>query len=504
MPRMKTLDITDVRGTAFVIYVRRSYRKSGSPDVSDEVQVEVARSVIPTGAAVTIISDSGGHHSGRSDDRDGYQELISLVRSGRVDGIAVYDLSRLARKASLMLNLKDELERRNIPLLIGVMPNTRFDTAIGRFMFGQLALAAQLQADLDSERMVSLTRSIYEAGGHRGSDPFGYRTTRVGDRRELVIEPTEAEVVTSIFRDLAHSSYAAIAERLAATSTRRGRPWTEDAVKDISRRARFYLGNVVFRRGLEERPGRHEPILDETIYRDAVAGLTSRRQGHLRRAPSRRTYTLAGVIACECGMKMRGATRTSRGQEWGYYYCPAKHGSVRKDEADGVVLDTIAAGHLPDRAIEAAREELRRRLNAPRGTTTDMRDRLKNRMDRLALRFEWGELEPDEYRSRRAEIERQIAVLPDSSKLVAFDRFRKVAGSFATAINDASPERRAELVRLLVERVTVHGRTVTPTDIQWSPPARAFFEPCVTMAPPEGIRGRVATQAEDPLAWWAS
>ena len=43
-------------------------------------------------------------------------------------------------------------------------------------------------------------------------------------------------------------------------------PWTRDAVKDIWRRGRFYLGFVVEKRGRDERPGQHESILTEAQY----------------------------------------------------------------------------------------------------------------------------------------------------------------------------------------------------------------------------------------------
>jgi len=93
------------------VYVRRSWKEASAADVSDEQQEASARALIPAGATVVVISDSGGHNSGRTESRDGYQELIAAVRAGKVDGIAVYDLSRLARNARLMLNLRDELER---------------------------------------------------------------------------------------------------------------------------------------------------------------------------------------------------------------------------------------------------------------------------------------------------------------------------------------------------------------------------------------------------------
>jgi len=141
----------------WVVYIRRSYKRADSADVSDEQQEAAARALVPAGAPCLVISDSGGHQSGASAERNGYQRTLALVASGCVAGIAVYDLSRLARNASLMLPLRDELERRQIPIRAATMPNSQWDGASGRFMFGQLCLAAQYQRDLDSERMTGLT-----------------------------------------------------------------------------------------------------------------------------------------------------------------------------------------------------------------------------------------------------------------------------------------------------------------------------------------------------------
>lgn len=493
----------------FLVYVRRSYVERGAPDVSDEAQVASVLPLLPVGAtheviADTHVGDGRRKHSGRTDDRDGYRELIRRIQTGGVAGIAVYEIGRLARNARMMLNLKAELDTRSMPILIGVMPNTRFDTAIGRYIFGQLCLAAQLQADLDSERMTGMTRALFEDGRHRGSDPFGYRSTRDAQgRRQLEVIDAERQIIVQIFQELFLHSFAAIAERLSGDAIlRRGRPWTEDAVKDIWRRARVYLGFVVHRRGLEERPGRHEAIVDEELYRAAAAGVASRRGAAIRRAPTRRSYLLSGLLRCDCGKRLRAATRQSRGQSWSYYVCPSGCGSVRGPETEAAVLERVAAGVLPVAAIDEAREELRRRLRAPRaGAVDELRARLVQRRERLAKRFEWGEIDEREYRTERAGVDRQLAVIPDGDKLLRFDRFRVVAVSVASALEQATDEARAELLRMLIEEIPVRERRAVVGDIAWAPPARPFFER-VTMAPPEGRRGVVVTQ--DPLEAWAA
>ena len=112
--------------THYAIYVRRSNKRADAADVSDETQVAAAKSMLPAGATCEVISDSGGHQSGYTDDRAGYQRLIAKIRDGSVQGVAVYDLSRLARNARLMLGLRDELERHSVTLLIATMPQTTF------------------------------------------------------------------------------------------------------------------------------------------------------------------------------------------------------------------------------------------------------------------------------------------------------------------------------------------------------------------------------------------
>jgi hypothetical protein len=63
----------------YLIYVRQSYRRTGTnedADVSPETQEKAARRAVPDGATCEVIADSGGHRSGRTDVRDGYQQLI--------------------------------------------------------------------------------------------------------------------------------------------------------------------------------------------------------------------------------------------------------------------------------------------------------------------------------------------------------------------------------------------------------------------------------------------
>lgn len=333
----------------WLIYVRRSYKKLGtdrvaaSADTSDEMQLERCLALMPAGATYDVISDSGGHHSGRSEKRRGWAEVVERVMTGGIAGVAAYDVSRLARKTRLILNLKDEMQKRGVQLRIATMPDMNWDSAAGEMVLTQLAATSSMLAQMDSERMKDIMRSTFEAGGHRGNDPFGYQTARdeaarVVHPRTLEPVPEEAEIVRRVFRELAQRPFSKIADLLNAEGVphRTVRAWTKNAVKDLWRRREVYRGNVTSKRGLEVIAGNHPAILTPEEFRDAAAGVDRRlhRRG-VREPTAKRFYLLGGLVFCSCGTKMHGTAQTNRGMEWLYYVCPVAEKRRAVLDADG-------------------------------------------------------------------------------------------------------------------------------------------------------------------------
>jgi DNA invertase Pin-like site-specific DNA recombinase len=381
-----------------VIYVRRSYKEATAADVSDEMQEAACRKLFPAGASVRVISDSGGHQSGFSAARDGYRALLQKLAAGEVAALAVYDLSRLARNARLMLDLRHELDRHQVPLLVASLPGASFDGAAGRFMFGQLCLAAQYQRDVDSERMIGLQRNLFEDGRHRGHDPFGYRSLRDASGRlvhpcQLVLVPEEAAIVRRVWRELVEQSLGEVAEVLNREGIPHRTIWTRDAVKDIWRRGRFYRGYVVEKRGRDERLGRHEPILSEAEYERTTAAMAGRKRLGNKPLPFRH-YPLRGLLHCACGTRMRGEAHVQRGTERRYYRCPTLGCRARRCPAETLeasILETIATGVLPREVIDTARTELRHRLQAPEVAVVGrQRERLLTRLEQLKKQHSWA------------------------------------------------------------------------------------------------------------------
>ena len=140
---------SSLTATTWALYIRRSYVESTAAEVSDETQLETAKRLVPDGAPVVVIRDSGGHNSGRNDRRDGYQRMMAMLAAGQLAGIVAYDPWRLARNTRLTLNLLYEVTRQGVDIRFVTMPQS-LRGATGHFALTVYAAAGQLQADADS------------------------------------------------------------------------------------------------------------------------------------------------------------------------------------------------------------------------------------------------------------------------------------------------------------------------------------------------------------------
>ena len=121
----------------WLVYRRRSYKKLGSErvlasaEVSDLMQLERCLAMLPLGVDHEVIDDLGGRQSGRSANRKGWQEIVRRVTEGGIAGVVAYDVSRLARKTKLILDLKEEMAKHRTQLRLATMPDQDWDTATG-------------------------------------------------------------------------------------------------------------------------------------------------------------------------------------------------------------------------------------------------------------------------------------------------------------------------------------------------------------------------------------
>lgn len=135
-------------------------RKIGYVRVSDHDQTEDLQIDALKQAGCTLIYGDHGV-SGSVACRKGLEEVLASLRSG--DTLVVWKLDRLGRSTLHLLILLDQLRRRGIDF-IAVTQGIDTTTAIGRMVFGQLAVFAEFEREQIRER----TKAGMEAARLRG------------------------------------------------------------------------------------------------------------------------------------------------------------------------------------------------------------------------------------------------------------------------------------------------------------------------------------------------
>lgn len=93
--------------------------------------------------------------SGASDDREGLKYLLKSLNPG--DTVVVWKLDRLGRNVKYLVNVIDELIKKNVSLeiLTGACHGINMTTPEGRMFFHMAATFAQFERDLIRERIVA-------------------------------------------------------------------------------------------------------------------------------------------------------------------------------------------------------------------------------------------------------------------------------------------------------------------------------------------------------------
>jgi DNA invertase Pin-like site-specific DNA recombinase len=139
-------------------------RKIGYVRVSDADQTEnLQLDALKAEGCDLIYGDHGV--SGKIRRRKGLDDLLADLEHG--DTLLVWKLDRLGRSTLHLLQLLDDLRQRGIDFHI-ITQGIDTRTAIGRMVFGQLAVFAEYERNLISERTKAGMKAAKARGVHVG------------------------------------------------------------------------------------------------------------------------------------------------------------------------------------------------------------------------------------------------------------------------------------------------------------------------------------------------
>jgi site-specific DNA recombinase len=217
------------------IYTRVSTTTQALEGVSMDAQEAKARAWAEgNGYELANLYTDAGISGKRATNRPGLQAALAEVCSQPGNVLVVYSLSRLARSTRDAIWIADRIEKAGADL---VSLTERIDTtsAAGKMVFRMLAVLAEFERDLVSERTKAALAHKAAKGERIGEIPFGF--TVANDGVKLLSDPTEQATLADL-RSMrtAGMSWQQIADEMNARGirTKKGKEWTWHNARKIA------------------------------------------------------------------------------------------------------------------------------------------------------------------------------------------------------------------------------------------------------------------------------
>lgn len=307
--------------TSVGIYARISDDQDGQALGVARQQMDVRKLIAHKGWTVggTYVDNSLSAYK-RQIIRPEFERLLVDLEDGTVDGVAVWDMDRLARQPRDLERLIELYDNR--PLVFGTaQADIDLSTSDGRFTARLFVnFANKSSADMSrrlTRKSLELAMAGKDSGG--GSRPFGYNQ----DRKTL--DPVESAAIRDgAERLLAGESVGSICRSLTERGILIGKntKWNPGVFRRLLLRPRLaglrqYRGAIMLSPDGSPVKAEWEPALDLETW-EAVKALLTDPAREVSAGRIDRRYLLSGFLRCKCGTKMYGVTKKGKPS----YTCP--------------------------------------------------------------------------------------------------------------------------------------------------------------------------------------
>ena len=310
--------------------------------------------------------DDGGH-SGGTMDRPAMLALLDAVDLNKVDVVVVYKVDRLTRSLADFAKIVERFDERGVSF-VSVTQQFNTTSSMGRLTLNVLLSFAQFEREVTAERIRDKIAASKKKGMWMGGPPpLGYDVVE----KKLVINPTEAETVRTLFK--LYLELGTVRELLREANTRGiitkrrtmkngaatgGKPFSRGNLYQLLTNP-LYVGRIPHKG--EVYPGQHRAIIDEELWRSVQEHLSGNAVARRADTNTASSSILTGLIFDETGDRLCPTHASKGGRRYRYYI--SKRLMHDGDRNDGWRL---AAEHLEGCVIHIVRKLLtdRQRLAA--------------------------------------------------------------------------------------------------------------------------------------------
>lgn len=299
--------------------------------------------------------------SGGNLERPALQRLLKDIDAGKVDVVVVYKIDRLTRSLADFAKLVEAFDARSISF-VAVTQQFNTTTSMGRLTLNVLLSFAQFERELSSERVRDKVAASRRKGKWTGGTvPLGYEARD----KKLVINPTEADTVRTIFRryvelqsfgrlvaDLDKRSIVTKRRNTKVKKFNGGIPFTYGPLAHFLKN-RIYIGETGH--GGKWYPGEHKAIIKRKTF-DKVQELLAASSTKRKVKRSESSALLMGKLFDDRGNAMSPSFSSKNGARYRFYVSSAILRG-RKTEAGSVAR--VSAADIERTLINALRQRLK-------------------------------------------------------------------------------------------------------------------------------------------------
>lgn len=384
------------------VYIRVSTDAQAKKGDSMDEQLETCTTYIDNNENMVlqgVYIDDG--ISGQKLKRGDFSRLIQNVRAGEVDFIVFAKLDRWFRNLRHYLNTQDILEKYGVNWLAVSQPYYDTSTPQGRAFIAQSMTFAELEAQNDSERILSVFDYKYRHGEVlSGKTPLGYSIVE----KHLQLNDA-APVALDIFEY--YSRTGSLNATISYLENRYGIVMSQANLKSAILKNKKYIG--AFRDNLEYCPA----IVPRDLFDDVQRKLSIN-----VKSSQKYSYVFTGLLKCRCGHAYTGAMQSTRRGDRVYKYpiyrCAAAYPNKRCSNRKTVNEHTLER-YLLDNIKPLLSEQIAEyEISAsPAVDNAQRRATLLKKIDKLKELFVNDLITLEEFKADKAEYMRQISELHD-------------------------------------------------------------------------------------------
>ena len=286
------------------------------------------------------------------------RKMFDDIRSGKIEGVIISSLSRLARNTSELLEYSKFFEEHNASL-ISINESLDTSTSGGKFFYTLLSALSTYEREITYERQIASLNYRRKQGKFTGGMvSYGYKIVDA----EVVINEEEAPVRRLIYDlFLEHQRMSSVAKELNDRGyvTRKGKPWSDTTVRRLLKntdakgvRRCNYRGQLSKDNpsGLKPQSEWHylpcPALISEAKWDEVNAIIKDQEKNSKSKQPlNKRVHLFTGYLKCDKGHNLHVITKSSN------YRCKECKLSINKDDLEDVFLSRLKKFLISDEEL---------------------------------------------------------------------------------------------------------------------------------------------------------